>query len=238
MTAFCVYTCCSELLVRNNPCQNRGELLSTVILWSLRKTVCLAWGGGLHKHGGFLGAERRRRRQSLCICVCGEESTITKMHWLKLDPYRYQTESWSRQADATRQCECNTHRQPRTRTHHNCVLINARGRRKVITFVCISGSDYWSDSKVRSLGPRLLLLSLPTTTLQATSHPVCLSVCCPGWVQRHTNSTDSLWAADAGAQILKLIKAAWIIFNYAAILQINVLLFELSFKPIWLAAEL
>lgn len=25
--------------------------------------------------------------------VCGEQSTITKMHWLKLDPYRYQTES-------------------------------------------------------------------------------------------------------------------------------------------------
>lgn len=28
-------------------------------------------------------------------------------------------------------------------------------------------------------GPRLLRLSLPTTTLQATSHPVCLSFCLP-----------------------------------------------------------
>ncbi|MEQ2263038.1 hypothetical protein XENORESO_002320 [Xenotaenia resolanae] len=67
-----------------------------------------------------------------------------------------------------------------THTHRNCALINARGRRKVITFVCISGSDYRSDSKVKSLGLKLLLPSLPTHTPQATSHPVCP----PGWDQR------------------------------------------------------
>lgn len=32
-------------------------------------------------------------RDSRLVRVYGEQSTITKMHWLKLDPYRYQTES-------------------------------------------------------------------------------------------------------------------------------------------------
>lgn len=29
----------------------------------------------------------------LCMSMGGQQSTITQMHWLKLDPYRYQTES-------------------------------------------------------------------------------------------------------------------------------------------------
>lgn len=69
------------------------------------------------------------------------------------------------------------HRLTYTCTHHNCVLINARGRRKVITFVCISGSDYWSDSKVKSLGPRLLLPCLPTTSLRLHPFLSCLLFC-------------------------------------------------------------
>lgn len=40
---------------------------------------------------GLLGAGKHS--QSPYMLVYGEESTITKMHWLKLDPYRYQTES-------------------------------------------------------------------------------------------------------------------------------------------------
>lgn len=51
--------------------------------------MCLAQGGRLHKHCGFLGAQTDNQH----VCVHGEGRTITKMHWLKLDPYRYQTES-------------------------------------------------------------------------------------------------------------------------------------------------
>lgn len=84
------------------------------------------------------------------------------MHCLKLDPHRYQTESWSRQADATRQRECNTH------THAQLFCPNQFwGRRKVITFVCLSGSYYRSDSEAKPLG-RPLLLSPPTPRL----HPI------------------------------------------------------------------
>lgn len=55
--------------------------------------------------------------------------TITKMYWLKLDPYRCQTESWSRQGDATG----HTHPSLRAHTHttgthhYSYGLINARG---------------------------------------------------------------------------------------------------------------
>lgn len=158
-----VFTCCSDLLIQNSSIKTMMKLW----LWEHRKIyrkMHLTW---LEYHSRlykcFLGLSTLRLPVHACVWERG--GTITKMHSLKLDPYRYQTESWSRQADATRQCERNTHRQTRTCTHHSRVLINARGRRKVITFVCISGSYYWSDSKVKSLGMRLPLLYLTTTTL-------------------------------------------------------------------------
>lgn len=171
LTSVMVFLCCPRLLMQNNPVTTDEVLEKGNIRESgedaqnfpgrlaegYTHTVCFS--------GGPESGDRKH------VLVYREESAITKMHWLKLDPYRYQTESWSRHADATRQCECNT----RAHTHRNCALINARGRRKVITFVCISGSDYRSDSKVKSLGLRLHLPSLPTHTPQAASHPVCRS---------------------------------------------------------------
>lgn len=49
-------------------------------------------GGGYTNAVGSWGLNDADRDSQL-VHVCGEQSTITKMHWLKLDPYRYQTES-------------------------------------------------------------------------------------------------------------------------------------------------
>lgn len=45
------------------PCQNRGELSSMASLWKTQQAA------RLHKHSGFLGAKRRRQRQSVCVCA-------------------------------------------------------------------------------------------------------------------------------------------------------------------------
>lgn len=50
------------------------------------------WWGGYTNAVGFWGLNDADR-DSRFMRVYGEQSTITKMHWLKLDPYRYQTES-------------------------------------------------------------------------------------------------------------------------------------------------
>lgn len=94
------------------------------------------------------------------------------------------------------------------------------GRRKVITFVCISGSDYWSDSKVKSLGLKLLLLSLPTTVLQAAAHPV-PSVCRPGGLKDTPARRATRSGSAAAIYILKMINVAFGLVMYISAICVS-----------------
>lgn len=92
-----------------------------------------------------------------------------------------------------------THTRTYTRTYthtrhmHIHVLINDRGRRKVITLVCISGSDYCSGSKAKPLGLRLLLFL--TTTPPFRLQPI-LSVVQDGSERQTSVSTASFGPAN------------------------------------------
>lgn len=59
---------------------------------SVENTLCELGRSGYTNTVGFWGL-RDADRDSRFLRVYREQSTITKMHWLKLDPYRYQTES-------------------------------------------------------------------------------------------------------------------------------------------------
>jgi len=56
------------------------------------KISMLATGQQGYTNSGFLQAKRHRQTGTRAR-VHAEQSTITKMHWLKLNPYRYQTKS-------------------------------------------------------------------------------------------------------------------------------------------------
>lgn len=63
-------------------------MINHINIKSARRSVV----GGYTNAVGFWGLNDADR-DSRFVRVYGEQSTITKMHWLKLDPYRYQTES-------------------------------------------------------------------------------------------------------------------------------------------------
>lgn len=181
------------------------------------------------------GGRNDADRDSQLVHVCGEQSTITKMHRLKLDPYRYQTESWSRQADATRQSE-------RKHTHtraHACVRRHTRTQ-----LPCPNQCSGKKESHYLCLHLRVRLLiwfssevsgAKAACTISANHHPLgylpsCLSVCRSGWVQMHTSArTGLLWSA---CQIPKLVRIAFVIAMHVSEVCINAsALFPTAYNP-------